>query len=113
MNTFSRLALLGVMLNVTGAYLHAGIQNGRNIPDEILVLNDTNQVATINGQCYNPQQEARVLTTDQAGAVELQVGDQSYVFVYPLYQEGVSTQEIWSFSRATVSDIMAGRAAIE
>ena len=50
MNTFSRLALLGVMLDVTGAYLHAGIQNGRNIPDEILVLNDTNQVATINGQ---------------------------------------------------------------
>ena len=113
MNTFSRFSLLGLMLSITGAGLYAGIQNGRNIPDEILVLNDTNQAVTINGQRYNPRQEVKVLTLDQTGTVDIQVGGQAYVLVYPLYQPGVAVQEIWSFSRANVSDVMAGRAEIE
>lgn len=107
MTTFSRLALLGVMLSTMSAYLHAGIQNGRQIPDEILVLNNTNQVVTINGSCYNPQQEARISTKNQTGTVEIQVGGQSYVLVYPLYQPNVFVQEMWNYSRANVSDVMA------
>lgn len=113
MNTFYRLALLSITVSITAAHLHAGIQNGKRLPDEILILNDTNKVATINGVRYNPQQEAKVLTKNQTGTVEIQVNGQSYVLVYPLYQRGIFTQEMWNLSRANISDIIAGRAVIE
>ena len=106
MNIIFRLTLLTGMLSISSVGLYAGIQAGKEIPDQVQLLNDTNSVVTIDGEQYEPKERALISTHSQTGKVDVQYQGKNYVYKYPVYDPNKPTKEIFTIRKNKVSNVV-------
>lgn len=99
--------LLGLSLFIVQAY--AGIQDGMEIPDEVIILNDTPRAVVFEGKTYNPGQSASFKTSGRAQTyfeVKDQQGRSLGGKAYPTYnRSGGDVQEIYTTLTYKVSEL--------
>ncbi len=110
MNIFSKLSLFAVILSITSVSLYAGYQDGKYIPDEVQILNDTDKVMTIEGARYAPNQTAKLSTQNQKGRIMLSANGTMYTVFYPIYNPAGSVKQVFSVQNEKLSDIIARQA---
>jgi hypothetical protein len=92
-----------------------GVQDGRVIPDKIIIMNDTDQTVNFDGKEYSTGQDISTINDaprDQnRRRAPLQIGEEKYIVTYPTYKKdgGQTLESYHGIGSLSLKDLIAGR----